>query len=514
VKLELLNTVAKLLRDIDEYERAAVLSTAAVQVARSANLTHTDAYVEALMGQAAAARLLGQGDEAIAARDESLRVLDERGDQTSLLRARANMNTVAQFATDPLRETALVQRAVDLFETRYSSEPEFFAALFYVGNLLRTQQRHAEAERAFRRAIAVFDQVHSRDYTNLGASYGFAGECGLALGKVRASLRDREQALAILQKNAGPDALVTRFHRSEYADALYQAGRIDEALNGFDSLSRGVAPEARTVVDFDASVYEAFALMDSGRPREAQHVLARFTDNWVDFGKRFVPNGARWVAELAAAQAMQGHGEEARKTLSLLDKLPKLFYGADIGTTAEYAAEAAWVQLALGDVKAAQDAITRAAAVLNEKSERFNWGFVRLNAQAAYVSLQDAAPEKALSYADAALAHLHKFAEAGGFPYLETLARVARGQALLALGRTSEASSDLDAALASMRTLHSPDSPWLIDVLASRALAARKLDDASHAQVFLSEARAIARRNPSLSPWFSMRLKEVESAAL
>jgi serine/threonine-protein kinase len=514
VKLELLNTVAKLLRDIDEYERAGALSTAAVQVARSANLTNTDGYVEALMGQTAAARLLGQGAEAIAARDESLRVLDARGDQTSLLRARANMNTVAQFATDPVRETALVQRAVDLFETRYSNEPEFFAALFYLGNLLRTQQHHAEAERAFRRAIAVFDQVHSRDYTNLGASYGFAGECGLALGKVRASLRDRQQALEILQKNAGPDALVTRFHRSEYGDALYQAGQLEQARELFESLARDVPPQARSVVDFDASVYEAFALMDSGRPREAQQVLERFTDNWADFGKRFVPNGARWVAELASAQAMQGRGAEARQTLLLLDKLPRLFYSTDIETLAEYAGEAAWVQLAVGDVKAAQDVLTKAAATLNEKAERFDWGFVRLSAQAAFVSLQDAAPEKALAYADAALGHLHKFAEAGGFPYLETRARVARGQALLALGRTSEAIADLDAALASMRTLHSPDSPWLIDVLASRALAARKLGDAARAQSLLAEARTIARHNPSLSPWFSMRLKEAESTSL
>jgi eukaryotic-like serine/threonine-protein kinase len=514
VKLELLNTVAQLLRDIDEYERAAALSTAAVQVARSANLTKSDAYVEALMGQAAAARLLGQGAEAVAARDESLRILDARGDQTSLLRARANTNTVAQFATDPLRETELVQHAVELFETRYSTEPQFFTALFYLGNLLRTQQRHAEAEQAFRRAIAMFDRVHSRDYTNLGASYGFAGECGLALGKVRASLRDRQQALEILEKNAGPQALVTRFHRSEYAEALYESGRLDLARGVFDSLSRDVSPQARNVVDFDASVYEAFALMDSGRPREAQLVLERFNDNWVDFGRRFLPNGARWVAELAYAQAMQGRGAEARKTLLLLGKLPKLFYGADIETGAEYAAEAAWVHLSLGDIKAAQSVLAKAAVGSGEKPKRFDWGYVRLNVQASFVSLQDAAPEKALSYADAALAHLHSFAEADGFPYLETRARVARGQALLALGRTSEAVSDLDAAMGRMRTLHSPDSPWLIDVLASRALAARKLGDDAGAQSLLTEARMIARRNAELSPWFLRQLREAESTRL
>lgn len=509
VKLELLNTVAGLLRDIDEYERAATLSGAAVEVARSGGLTGTDAHIEALIGKAVASRLTGRGPEAIEARDESLRVLDARGDQTSLLRARALSNTVAQFSPDPARETALVQRAVELYQTRYPKQPEYFTALFYLGNLHRTQQRPAEALKAFRQAIEVFEQVGARDFTNLGSSYGFAGECELWLGRIRDAVKDYEKGLEILGRHAGPDSLVTRFQRIQYSEVLYHAGRLDEARAMNDSVTRGVPPQARNIVDFDASVYEAFALMDSGRPREAQQVLERFTETWTEFGKRFVPNGRRWVAELAYAHAMQGRATEARETLKLLSKLPPLFYGADITASPEYAADVAWIHVALGDPTTANATLSKAAEALRDKPTRFDWSYVRLNTQASLVTADQ---KQALAYADAAVNHLHTFADPNGFPFLEARALAARGVALLSAGRAADAIPDLDAAITLMRRLHSPDSPWLLDTLSALSLAHSATSDSSDARTLASEARAIARRHPALSPWFLLRLKQAEDS--
>ncbi|MGH8311442.1 MAG: tetratricopeptide repeat protein, partial [Steroidobacteraceae bacterium] len=306
VKLELLNTIAALLRDIDEYERAAALSTQAVEVARAHDMTVSDAYVEALMGVAVASRLLGRAEQAVQARDESLRVLDARAGKTSLLRARASANTIAQLSPDKDREIALVDEAVQLFETRYATEPAYFTALFYLGNLHRTQQRPAEAVVHFRRGIEVFPQVGSRDYTTLGASYAFAGECEFWLGQIHAALRDYEQGLELLEQHAGPASLVTRFQRTQYAEALHHAGRIAEARATFDAVTRSAPPGGATIVDFDVAVYGAGGLLDEGRAREAQSELERFSNNWVEFGKRFVPNGRRWVAALAKAHAVQG----------------------------------------------------------------------------------------------------------------------------------------------------------------------------------------------------------------
>ncbi len=506
VKLELLNTIAALLRDIDEYERTATLSTQAVEIARAHDLTASDAYVEALMGVAVASRLLGRAEQAVQARDESLRVLDARGDKTSLLRARANANTIAQLAPDKDREIALVDEAVKLFETRYPTEPAYFTALYYLGNLHRTQQRPAEAAVHFRRGIEVFPQVGSRDYTSFGASYAFAGECELWLGQIHAALRHYEQGLELLDRHAGTSSLVTRFQRTQYAEALHHAGRIADARAAYDEVTRTAPPGGATVVDFDVAVYGASGLLEEGRAREAQALLERFSSDWVEFGKRFVPNGRRWVAALAQAHAMQGRATEARKTLERLGDLPSLFYGDDPQTSPEYIAEASWIALAAGDVESAWTMITKASEFLRAEQEHFNWGFVRLNTHAAEIASQRGDAVQALEMAERALQHLRAKADLNGFPFLEARALKARGDALLAADQPAAAAESLEAARALMQRLHSPDSPWLLDATISLSAAQAQLQNPSGARALAAEAKAIARRNPSLAPIFVTRL--------
>ncbi|HKE94959.1 MAG TPA: protein kinase, partial [Povalibacter sp.] len=376
VKLDLLNTVASLLRDIDEYERAATLSDQAVLLAQSNDLTTGDAYVEALIGQATSDRLTGRGEQAVRARETALAIMDARGDQTSLLRARVNTNTVAQFAQDPEREIALVAQGVQLFEQRYATNPAYFQALYYLANLYRTSFQPVEAEAHFRRAIAVFESTGSRDYTNLGASYGFSGECGVNLGQIQTALNDYVRALEILDRHAGPESLVARFHRAQYIEALNHAGRLSEARAVMDDLVR-TQPAQPTIADFDATVYDAFALLETGNGREAQHALERFGNNWLQFGKRFGPNGSRWVVELAFAQTLQGDSAAARKTLQRIAELPS-HYGARLASSPEYVAEAAWIELASGDTAAAARMIAGAADDVRERPERFSWVHVRL----------------------------------------------------------------------------------------------------------------------------------------
>jgi tetratricopeptide (TPR) repeat protein len=505
-----LNTVASLLRDIDEHERAADLSAAAVQTARDAKLTRTDAYIEALGGQTTAARLLGRGAEAIAARDEALQLLDARNDRTSLLRARVNTNTVAQFSADPRREIALVEQAVALFEERYPAEPEYFTALYYLANLHRTQQRPIDAERYFRRAIGVFERVGSRDFTNLGASYAFAGASAQSLGDTQAALADYERGLEILDRHAGPDSLVTRFQRTHYAESLYHAGRIGDALAIFENLWRAAETRGRTIAEFDASVYQAFALLDAGRPAAAQRVLERFEQDWADFGKRFAPNGRRWVAQLAFAHAMQGRRAQAREALALIGRLPPTFYQSDITVSAEYLAELLWIELAIGDEAATREVLKKAADALASDPQSFDWSYARLNAHAA-LSLRTSAPSQALQHAQRAVAHLRTHAKHGAFPFLEARTLVARGEAQLELGNVDAAIADLEAGRSIMERLHALESPWLMDVHGALAQARHHEGDLSAAREHIAQARAIASRHRSLAPWFEMNVERAEA---
>jgi tetratricopeptide (TPR) repeat protein len=132
--------------------------------------------------------------------------------------------------------------------------------------------------------------------------------------------------------------------------------------------------------------------------------------------------------------------------------------------------------------------------------------------QASQVALARGELKRALEYADTALTHLRTHADAGGFPLLEARVLAARGQSLLALGRTAEARGDLEAAITIMRRLHSPSSPWRLDVAASLARAYSAEHDPSRARTLLGEAHEIARLNPTLAPLFRERLKQAERA--
>jgi serine/threonine-protein kinase len=506
VKLELLNTVARLLREIDEYERSATLAREAVAVAREHGFTREDAYVEALLNLTTAARLLGSGPEAIAARDEALEVLEARGDTTSLLRARADVTTVAQMAPDADREIALVKHGADLLEQRYPTDPGRFNALWVLGNLYRTRQAPVEAAENFRRAIAVFGQVGSRDFTSYGASHGFLAQCEFGLGHVQTALDLYAQGMQLLDRHAGPTALVTRFHRGNYALMLHVAGRPEESHRMFAAV-KATQPEAGpTVVDFDNAVYEAAAFLAEGRAREAQATLEPFSSTWVEFGKRFAVNGERWVTELALARAMQGRAADARAALERIDELPQQNYGQSVLATFTHIADAAWIDLAAGDLAGAARQLAKAENAASEPPQAFDAQFVHFATVSSEVALRRDDATAALEHAARALSHLREKADSDALPYLQARALKARGDALLAVGRTDEAIADLQPAVDSMLRLQSPDSPWLLDALATLSVARQREPGAARALAV--QAQAIARRNKSIPAVFTARLAE------
>ncbi len=461
VKLELLNTVARLLLDIDEHDRAAKLGREAAMLARSSGLTETNAYVEALITLAASERLTGNGKAAAAARDESLQALDARGDHDSLLRARASVNTIGQFAPDLLREARLVEQGLKLFEARYPSQPEYFSALYYLANLNRIQGKAAEAEGLFRRAISAFKRSGSRDYTSLGASYAFVGASEVWLGHMAEGLSSYETGLTLLSRHAGDSALNTRFQRALYAEALHRAGRLAQSHAEFARVSKDRPAGPPTVADFDAAVYESFAYIEEGRPESAVQLLEPFSETYAGFGRRYLINGWRWGMHLAIAQAMLGHTADARATLARLNGQLPAPDGQGLDAQPDYAIATAWVELAGGDAEAAQARLMRAAPILEATPFEYSDAHLRGRIMAAEIALARARSGEALERSREALAFLASRTKAGAFPYLEGRARVAEGRALLALGRSQDAAAALDRAIAQMKPLQAPSSPWL-----------------------------------------------------
>jgi hypothetical protein len=181
-----------------------------------------------------------------------------------------------------------------------------------------------------------------------------------------------------------------------------------------------------------------------------------------------------------------------------------------VQTSYQHVADAAWIDLAAGNADAAGRRLAGVSEALRTAPEVFDAGFVQLAAVSAEVAVRRKESATALTHATAALNHLRDKTDAGALPFLEARALKAYGDALLASDRTEEAAAQLEPAVALMRRLHSPDSPWLLDALASLSVARSRQEEPEEASTLAGEARGIARRNNSLPALFSERLTEAE----
>jgi serine/threonine protein kinase/tetratricopeptide (TPR) repeat protein len=458
VHIEVMNTVARLLLDIDEFEHAGELWRDSARIARKKNLTSSDAYVDALIGTATVARLMGRAEEAIEARYGAVAELDARGDTNSLLRARALSTTIVHFALDPQREIALVTEGVALFRTRYPTQPSYFQAAYSLGQLQRIQGDMQGAALQFKEATRVFQQSGSKDFTNLAGSYAWAAFCEAQLGRMPDALRDYEIALPLLRQHAGPNSILTRVHLGLYAEALHQSGRAKEAQALFDEALTAETLAAPTSAEFDNAGYRGMAYLSEGRPREALNTVDHFAANWLEFGNRFVPSGVQWVVVRARAQAQLGQLDAAHKTLTYIADLPA-FNGLRPEKSDEYLAAAIEVALQATDISKAQAALADHGS--NDTPATFDLGYVQFSIARAALELRMGDARAAQTVVDTALAHLHQHAGQNGFPHLQAELLNTRGAARLQLSMPDAAAHDLAAAVAWMQAHHAPASPAL-----------------------------------------------------
>jgi tetratricopeptide (TPR) repeat protein/tRNA A-37 threonylcarbamoyl transferase component Bud32 len=431
VRMEVMNTVARLLLDINEFERASALSRESVKIARELHLTNSDAYVDALIGVAYSGRLLGRGEEAGESRDEALRVLDARNDHTSLLRARALGTTIAQFSTDPMREIRLMSAAVDLFKTRYPNDPGHFNSVYALGQLHRTQGDMHTAVEYFQAAIDVFQRSGLQAYSDLGASYAWAAFCEMQLGWVDDALRDYEKGIGLLRQHAGDVSIYTRIHLGLYGQALHQAGRIKQAHEYFDMVLTPEHVANPTAVEFDTAVYKAHGLLEEGHADQALAVLEPYRKQWLEFGKRFVPNGVQYLAVRARALASQGKVAAAKAELTHVPELPP-FYGVPAQKADSYLAALIDVALAENDLPTARGALAQHGAL--EVPEEFDLDYLQLASDSARLKLRMGDSQGAVELIDAALAHLEKHAGQSNFAFMRRELQQVREAA----GRASE----------------------------------------------------------------------------
>lgn len=501
LRTELSMTVARLLLDVEEAPRAAALYQAVITSATATGQAGSDLHVEALIGLTGALRQSSKGPEALKARDAVLALLDQRGDKTSLLRARASASAVSFLSRDTKREFALINEALNLYEQRYPDHPEYFDAEIVVAQLYRTQGEWDLADIHFRRAIQTFERVGSKDFVNLGVAYSWSGFCAAREGRIDAAQKSFATGIGLLEKHTGATSMQTRFHRGLYAQNLHVAGRRDDAHAVFRQLDAVANKDKPNPTDFNNAIYQAALLIDEGLPKKAIAVLEPFVPHHIALGKAFYPSGVRFATLLAKAHAVLGNDSAAEEALKRVAQLPQL-YSTPAAELVDYKADVSWMRLAARHLPEALAVLKEGEDTINTTLEGYNFGYVQLNIRAAEIAVKGGDFATALTRANLAQRHLAERADAALLPYLAAAAHKVRGDALLGTGDAAAAAVSLDTAVNLMRRLQDPASPWLADALVSSAQAYRKLGQGDRAKALQTEAQRIYARNPALSKAF------------
>lgn len=467
-RAELTKTIGALLIDVEEYERAVTLLKESKSIGESSKLTASDSHIETLSQLTNAYRFLGRGVEAVATRDAALKLLDQRGDKTSLLRARALANSVQQLSPDFEREKLLLDESLALFETRYRDRPEYFSALMAAGNLRRTQGYWANALPYFSKATDIFEASGSRDYPNYAAAFIWRGFCDAQLGRPGEGLKSFTRGLELADQHLGRTSQGARFFRTLYARTLHDAGRRAEAHQEFARL-RNSASEVKTVADFEGAVYEAQAYVAEGLAAEAIATLRPYGDKFTELGKRFYPNGVAWATTLAAAYGMRGEFRLAEAALARIADIPTQ-YSIDARRIGQYKFDVAGLRLAQGRYDEALAVLTYSEFAGDRFESEFDDVAFAANLRRAEIELalanQNAAEAHslravALSRATRTMTHLTQQSTIDAMPYASAYALMVTGMALKANDERAEGNAMLQRAIVMMRERHDAQSPWL-----------------------------------------------------
>jgi eukaryotic-like serine/threonine-protein kinase len=466
-RAELTKTIGTMLLDVEEYERAVTLLEESVAIGEKNHTTNTDAHIDALSTLVNAYRLVGRGAEVVSTRDKALKLIDARGDKTSLMRARVLANSAQQFAIDTAREKALLDEAIQLFEQRYVTHPAYFTAVMTAGHLQRTQGSWAIALPLFEKATSIFESTGSLDFPNYTAAFIWRGFCQSQLGRPSEGLKNIERGLELADQHLGANSQGTRFFRTLYARTLHRAGKRAQAHEEFVKL-RSTASKQKTAIDFDAAVYEAQSYLVEGSPKSAIDTLTPYADNVAEFGKRFYPNGVAWVTTMAAARGAQGEIGAAEAVLDRIAEIPAQ-YSIDAKRLGAYKFDVARLRIAQGRYDEAMSVLKHGHFSGDTTEDVFSDVVLyshliaaEIELELAYQSPNDAITLRAsaLQRANRAIDYLDKFSPPNEMPYVRAHANYVAGAALKANGKRVEGDVMLTQSLLIMRELHDVKSVW------------------------------------------------------
>lgn len=241
---------------------------------------------------------LGKGEEAMAAAEEAVRIIDAMGGPTypKMAAVWTNLGAAATLLGDLDAAQAAFQRGLDIRrELGRADDPSLANPLMNIAAIAIAREDYASAETSLEDAEALWTEAYGADHPKLAVVRHNQAKIARAKGEPARALELHLQGLALRQEGLGRAHELTASSWQMVADAQVEVGRFDEALrsaNNCESISReALGDEAPSLAYCMGSQAQALAgLGERGAARKrALAGLALAKD----------PQAKAWLEELA-----------------------------------------------------------------------------------------------------------------------------------------------------------------------------------------------------------------------
>ncbi|MEP6678629.1 MAG: protein kinase [Betaproteobacteria bacterium] len=510
-RLALLETLGGLYGELGMWAEASDLSAQQLALARKVHGEQSDRLVDAIIWHARALDGRdGTAPERIAALlDEAERILDARGDQASLARARLHATAAeyyVQRSIDRARQHAA--RAVEVYRNRYPDDSGHPDALETLANVMLRQGEWALAQATIDEALAVARRQKLSPYRMLNYLRR-AGEINAFAKQVEKADELLREGLALSERVNGPRHRATNSIRRALFRHLAWTARTEEADRLAasaiaDVLASEGGRESYQVQETRRQLFDVY--WARGRLRASGAIIA---DAFDAFGTQTAQTFERadLLLERGMIETVLGAYAKARTSIAaaaaIAEHLQMPRTSLLRGNLALFEGELRFVS---GDVRGAK-------ALLEEQLRYWEPGPAGMTVERvmtlailAEVHLAAGEPEAA---ARAARDAEETIAAAPNRAYLtEADARVQSVQAriLMAPSRCDAALPYLDRATELYARVHAAESPWRANAEVLRATCLIRLGRVAEASPLLAQARAVIESYPQLGTQFTAPL--------
>ena len=312
-RMAILETLSSVYMSLDHVERSATQVKQALAVSEKFDGVPHPRQARYLSELASLAAFAGHAAEASAWLDRADVVFRALGDQTSISFAQAAKirGNLARKGDRPdyVRATRELERAAELFRTRYPSDEGRLGTLFFLAQTLRASDEPERAERVADEAVGL---AAASTFPGFGVpnAYSLRAEMRAANGDLEGADADYSAAAAAYRRSAGEQHFLTLQNDGFHGTVLLDRGERERGLalvkGASEALSR-VRPGSNTQVVALERLGRAYVLL--GRFDLAVPVLERSRQLWAERQDELDRTAA--TVTLASAFIGLGRHEEA-----------------------------------------------------------------------------------------------------------------------------------------------------------------------------------------------------------